>query len=507
MRILPILACALLALPLVTKTLRPASDAKMVERPNIVFLIADDWSYPHAGVYGDPVVRTPTFDRLAQEGALFTNAYCASPSCTPSRGAILTGRYVHQLGEAGNLWSVLQDSIPNYVNLLAEAGYHTGSSRKGWAPGDYRSGGYPEQPAGKKYYDFDTFLEDRQEDQPFCFWMGSTDPHRVYEPNTGIQSGMNLNAVVVPEFLPDVPCVRNDILDYFYEVERFDRDCGEIVRRLEEMGELDNTIVVVTSDNGMPFPRAKANLYDYGTRMPLVIRFPPKVRAGSRVTDFVSLVDLAPTFLAATDLKSPVPMSGRDLFAYLNGTAQDRSRVFTERERHAQVRAGNLSYPVRAVRDSQYLYLRNFEPDRWPAGDPETVLSVGQYGDVDNSISKFLVLDREGQTKPIDYYGLTFAKRPAEELYDVSKDPYQLSNLAGDPAKQDILEERRRVLSEWMQSTSDPRADGPTDFYDKARYTPTYGKRPDFDLQTEIADYRIQTYTPSYRPDTLLPCR
>jgi arylsulfatase A-like enzyme len=475
--------------------------------PNVLLLIADDWSYPHAGVYGDAVVRTPTFDRLAAEGVLFTNAYCAAPSCTPSRGAILTGRYPHQLGEAGNLWSVLQDSIPNYVSLLARAGYRTGSSRKGWAPGDFAQGGYEHQPAGPQYPGFADFLAELDPAESFCFWMGSTDPHRVYDPNTGLQAGMNLEDVTVPGFLPDEPCVRNDILDYYYEVERFDRDCGEIIRQLEAAGRLDNTIVVITSDNGMPFPRAKANLYDYGTRVPLLIRWPEAIPAGTVVNDFVNLIDLAPTFLAAAGVESPRPLNGRDLLAYLRGESQDRSRVFLERERHAQVRAGNLSYPMRAVRDSQYLYIRNPEPDRWPAGDPQTVLSVGQYGDVDNSITKFLVLDRAGTTEPVDYFSLAFAKRPAEELYDIIADPYQLDNLAGRPAYAAVQSERAAQLQDWMERTGDRRATGPTDFWDRAEYTPSYGKSPDFDVAEAIDSYRIQPYNDWYQPLPQIGCR
>ena len=182
--------------------------------PNIVFLIADDWSYPHAGVYGDETVRTPTFDFIAENGALFNNAYCAAPSCAPSRAAILTGRYPHQLESAGNLWSVFPSKFSNWVSLLQQAGYHTGKSRKGWGPGNHVKGGYPENPAGKNYEDFDTFLNDRKEDQPFCYWFGSHDPHRAYEINMGVKTGMESEKVIVPGFLPDTDCVRNDILDY-----------------------------------------------------------------------------------------------------------------------------------------------------------------------------------------------------------------------------------------------------------------------------------------------------
>ena len=172
-------------------------------RPNIIFMIADDWSYPHAGIYGDKTVRTPTFDALAKNGALFENAYCAAPSCAPSRASILLSRYPHQMESAGNLWSVIPDKFPNWVSLLKEAGYHTGKSRKGWGPGDFVAGGYEQNPAGKDYVDFDAFLLDKKSGQPFSYWFGSQDPHRVYETNTGIKTCMDPSTVQVPGILPD----------------------------------------------------------------------------------------------------------------------------------------------------------------------------------------------------------------------------------------------------------------------------------------------------------------
>lgn len=183
------------------------------KQPNILFLIADDWSFPHAGVYDDKVVRTPTFDRLATEGALFTNAYTTSPSCSPSRASILTGRYPHQNGAGGNLWSEFPNANPTYVQILEANGYFAGSTRKGWGPGEYQVTGFEHNPAGKIYKNFEAFLEEKPEGKPFTFWFGSTDPHREYVANTGIQSGMKLKNVIVPGFFPNNDCVRNDILD------------------------------------------------------------------------------------------------------------------------------------------------------------------------------------------------------------------------------------------------------------------------------------------------------
>ncbi len=463
------------------------------QRPNILFLLADDWSYPHAGIYGDKVVRTPTFDFLAQNGALFHNAFCAAPSCSPSRAAILSSRYPHQLGDAGNLWSVISDEYPNWASLLEASGYHTGKSRKGWGPGDYESGGYVYNPAGKDYASFEVFLEEKEADQPFYFWFGSMDPHRDYETNSGVKTGMNAGEVVLPEFLPDLECIRNDIMDYYYEVERFDRECGSIIDLLKKKNLLESTLIVMTSDNGMPFPRAKANLYDYGTRMPLAMFWKDNIKSGKRINSFMNFVDFGPTFLEAAGLKIPEEFSGESLLPLVKGErpGSTRNKVFLERERHANVRKGNLSYPSRALRTEKYLYIKNFEPERWPAGDPDTHQSVGQYGDVDNSITKFLIMDMENRPGKMDYFQLAFGKRPAEELYVLSEDPYNLNNVASATGMRTVLAEQRAELALWMEKTGDPRnAEPNTAYWDNALYTPDY-QFQNFDLTSKISDYTM----------------
>ncbi len=477
-----------------SRTKKIAMESSQKARPNIIFLIADDWSYPHAGYYGDPLVRTPTFDWLAAEGAVFDNAYCASPSCSPSRASILLGRYPHQMESAGNLWSVIPKKFKNWMSLLQESGYYTGRSRKGWGPGDYKAGGYQHNPAGKEYGSFKSFLENAQKDAPFAFWFGSNDPHRTYERNSGAKTGMDIDEVIVPDFLLDVPCVRNDMLDYYFEVERFDRESGAILKRLRKEGLLDNTIVVMTSDNGMPFPRAKANLYDYGTRMPLAMYWKGRIEGGKRISEFVNFIDFAPTFLEAAGIEVPKSFVGQTLlplFEGETGMAQQRDTVFLERERHANVRKGNLSYPARAVRTEEYLYIKNFEPDRWPAGDPKVHQSVGQYGDVDNSISKFLIMQMEGKADDRDYFDLSFGKRPAEELYVLAKDPYNLQNEVENPEHEVALKRLRNALKAWMEATGDLRAKKPrTDYWDNVEYTPDY-QRSNVNVRDSVNAYRM----------------
>ncbi len=440
-------------------------------RPNILLAIADDWSWPHASAYGDPTVKTPVFDRVAREGALFTRAFAAAPSCTPSRAALLTGRSPHQLEEGGVLHGFLPSKFPVYTDSLEQAGYHVGYTRKGWGPGRFEAGDRTRNPAGPLFSDFETFLRSRPSGQPFAFWFGSTDPHRPYEEGSGARSGIDIASIRVPRFLPDAPEVRGDLADYFFEVQRFDREVGEILERLRALGELDNTLVVITADNGMPFPRAKANVYDAGARLPFAMRWPDRVKAGLVTGAFVSLSDLAPTFLQAAGVTVPDSMSARSLIGVAaGGSAEGRDKVFIERERHANVRKGDLSYPVRAVRTDQWLYIRNFRPDRWPAGDPEMYIAVGPYGDIDGGPSKSLLLERQGSPAIARFFNLATAMRPAEELYDLKTDPDQLSNVATDPGRSSTKARLRRMLEEWMRTTGDPRAKTDDDRWDRYPY-------------------------------------
>lgn len=431
--------------------------AEREEKPNILFVIADDWSFPHAGAYGDKVVRTPNIDEVARLGVLFTNAFTAAPSCTPSRAAILTGRYPHELEQGANLWGFLPKQFDNYTTILEQAGYYVGLNGKGWGPGNFQAGGYEHNPAGKSFKNFAAFLEERPDSKPFSFWFGSQNPHRPYESGAGAKSGLHPDQVVVPGWLPDVAEARNDILDYYYEVEQFDRQLGELLQLLKSTGEYEKTLIVITGDNGMPFPRAKANAYDAGARIPLIISMPGTTPA-MRVDDLVSLTDLAPTILELAGQTIPKEMSGESLWPLLTkGSAQTRHAVFIERERHANVRNPELGYPVRAIRTKDYLYIRNYAPERWPAGDPELYHSVGPFGDVDDSPSKQFILNNRRDITVAPFFERGFAKRPAHELYDLRKDPDQLNNVAADPAYKEVLAVLKKQLNAWQTSTADPR--------------------------------------------------
>jgi arylsulfatase A-like enzyme len=255
-----------------------ANASAQEKRPNILLALADDWNWPHSETADVKVVRTPVFDRVCREGVRFSNAYVSSPSCTSSRCAILTGQWHWRLEEAANLGGQLQEKkFPVYPELLGSAGYHVGMLGKG---PDSRG---RDEPPGPRYKDFDTFMAARPADKPFVLWFGSRDPHRPYQKGGGIKSGMKPEDVQVPACLPDSPEVRSDLCDYYLEIQRFDAEVGDMIRKLELAGELENTIMVMTGDNGLPFPRCKSNLYDTGAKVPLAIRWGSAVK-GARVT-------------------------------------------------------------------------------------------------------------------------------------------------------------------------------------------------------------------------------
>ncbi len=440
-------------------------------RPNILLIMGDNWSWPHAGILGDRLCKTPTFDRLGRDGALFTHAFAPHPSCAPSRAAMLTGKVSHRLEDGANLWGRLPAEFTVFPDLLEAAGYAIGYAGKGWSPGSVEESGRPRNPAGPKFASFEEFMGKLPAGRPFCFWFSSRHPHRPWTEARENKAGMRPEDAVVPPHLPDHSIVRDDIMNYACEVIDFDREAGEMVRLLEDRGLLDHALIVMTSDNGWQMPRGLANCYDSGTRIPLALRWKAKVQAGQSIEAFVSLTDLAATFLEAAGIPVPADMDSLSLLPLARGETQaGRDAVFVERERHANVRKGDLSYPVRGIRTREFLYLRNLNPERWPAGDPEYYWSVDEYGDIDWTPTKALIEAGERDAVMGHYFQLAFAKRPPEELFDLSKDPGQTNNVAADPAYAETLGRLRERVGGWMGATGDPRAKGATDFWDRAPY-------------------------------------
>lgn len=465
------------------------------DRPNILFCISDDQSYAHTGANGDPVIKTPAFDRVAREGLRYVHAFCDAPTCGPSRSAILTGQPIWRLEEAGNIHSTLPAKFTAYTELLQDAGYSIGYTGKGWSPGRLEPGGRTVNPAGQPFQEkrvdppftsmrntdyagnFQEFLTQLKDDQPFCFWLGTSEPHRGFELGAGIRTGKDPAKAVVPPIFPDNEIVRSDILDYLVEIETFDQQVGRAIKMLEDGGQLDNTIVVITSDHGMPFPRAKASLYDAGSRVPLAIRWSKGIREPGRVVSaFVNLSDLAPTFLESAGLTPPLMMTANSLLdTFGRRLAPDREAAFIAMERHDGCRKGGKGYPCRAIRTEDYLYIHNFEPTRWPSGSPDASVCARSipYGEIDDSPTKTFMMEHRNEHGVARLAELAFGLRPAEELYDLKSDPDQMNNVAGNLSYLKVQSGLRKELFDHLEKTEDPRVVGGKVDWD---YYPYYGR-------------------------------
>ena len=472
------------------------SKSEQTKQPNILFAIADDASWKHFGAYGCDWVKTPAFDRVAGEGILFTRAYTPNAKCAPSRSCILTGRNSWQLEEAANHSPLFPAKFKTYAEVLGENGYWVGSTAKGWAPGDPGEiNGKKRELTGPKFdafkteppakyisnidyaRNFEAFLNARPDGQPFCFWYGSTEPHRAYEFEAGINyGGKKLNEIdEVPAFWPDVDTIRTDMLDYAFEIEYFDLHLQRMLQMLEELGELENTLVIVTADNGMPFPRIKGQVYEYSNHLPLAVMWPDGIKNPGRVVhDFVNFIDFAPTYLELAGLTAEKvgmqPVTGKSLTDILfsgkeGSVADDRDFVLVGKERHDVGRPDDQGYPVRGIFKGDYLYLRNFEPERWPKGNPET-----GYLNCDGSPTKTYILDTRRKKSIMEYWQLNFGKRVAEEMYNVVEDPFCMNNLAEDKAYAELKAELSTEMTQRLTEQDDPRILGNGDIFDNYPY-------------------------------------
>ncbi|MBN1852582.1 MAG: sulfatase [Pirellulales bacterium] len=522
---------SLIALMLIPHAMIFAAESR---RPNILFAFADDWGR-YASIYtqlvaqGTPndVIQTPNFDRVAREGVFFKNAFVTAPSCTPCRSSLLSGQYFWRTGQGAILQgAVWNPEIPSYPLLLHAAGYHIGKSYKVWSPGtpvDAPYGGtkFAYERAGRRFnqfsqnvtkmvaqgmtveaakqalYDevrgnFEAFLADRKPGQPFCYWFGPTNTHRKWIRGSG-KALWNIDPDglqgKMPKFLPDVHAIRQDMADYLGEAQAFDAGLGVLLAILESMGELENTLIVVSGDHGIPgFPRGKCNLYDFGTGVALAIRW-GEVQGGRKVDDFVNLTDLAPTFLEAGQVKPPAVMTGRSLIGVLKSGRSglvdpQRTSVVTGRERHvADARDDYLPYPQRAIRTKDYHYIINFKPDRWPIGNPYNLQGANTpstealtedtmvtFKDMDSGPTKAWLVGQRDNPQWKWHYDLAFGRRPREELYDLNTDPHEVTNLAADPKYSKIREELASQLMAELTRSGDPRVVAEDCPYEKPPY-------------------------------------
>ncbi len=465
-------------------------------RPNILFVLADDWGGGDAGAYGRTWIRTPAIDRLAREGLRFDNAYTPNAKCAPSRASILTGRNPWQLKEAANHGGRFPLEFKTFTETLQQHGYRVGITGKGWGPGvaldadgkprpltgmafDKRRAPAPTSGINSNDYaaNFNDFLESAPKDEPWFFWFGCFEPHREYENGSGVaKGGKSIGQIKrVPAYWPDTAVVRNDMLDYALEVEHFDSHLGRMLDELQKRGQLDNTLIVVTSDNGMPFPRVKGNLYEAANHLPLLVRWAQGIRSsGHVVRDYVSFVDLAPTFLAVAGVpwsqSGMAPAAGTSLTDLFNsdethGTRPERDHLLLGQERHDVGRPHDQGYPIRSIIKDGWLYSRNFAPARWPACNPET-----GYLNTDGSPTKTEILTAN-RAKPNDpHWLLCFGKRPAEELFDLKNDPDCVNNLAAAPAQQAHRAALETQMLAELKQQGDPRMSGNGEIFDRYPY-------------------------------------
>jgi N-sulfoglucosamine sulfohydrolase len=525
--------CVFISCVFVSGQLANAADTK---RPNIVFAFADDWGR-YASAYarlkpGTPsdLIDTPNFDRVAKEGVLFANAFVTAPSCTPCRSSLLSGQYFFRTGRGAILQGAVWDgSVPSYPLLLQEAGYHIGHSYKVWSPGTpanapyggrttaYNSAGNRfngfSQVAGKRskeigmdaakrelygevVQNFQSFMKDRKPDEPFCYWFGPTNVHRKWIRGSGKDMwGMNPDDLKgkLPAFLPDVHEIRQDMCDYLGEVKAFDEGVGILLKELERIGELENTLFVISGDHGFPgFPNGKCSLYDTGVGVPLAMRWPGNIPAGRVVEDMVNLTDLAPTFLEAAGEKPLPVMTGRSLVPVIRSSKSGqvdatRDFVVVGRERHvAKARTDNLPYPQRAIRTKKFLYIRNFKPQRWPMGtgpghgSPKRPYAdrnslenntFSCFADMDASPTKAWIVEHRHDLGMDKYFEFAFGRRPAEELYDNLADPDQINNVIDDPAYADARRQLSQRLMKVLTDSGDPRVTGDGSTFEKLPYT------------------------------------
>jgi len=460
-------------------------------RPNILFAIADDWG-PHASAYGTPWIKTPSFDRVAKDGLLFNNAYTPMAKCAPSRACILTGRNTWQLKDAANHIPYFPAEFKGWAEALTEHGWNVGHTMKGWAPGVANdANGKPRLMTGVPFNkrkakpptaeisnndyagNFTDFLDAAPKDKPWCFWYGAVEPHRGYEFGSGVKLGGKklIDIDHVPAYWPDNETVRNDMLDYAFEAEHFDRHLGRMLETLEKRGLLENTLVIVTSDHGMPFPRSKGNANAMANHVPMAVMWKQGInKPGRKVDDFISFVDLAPTLIEVAGLKwaetGMAESPGRsltDIFASERSgkVIADRDHVLIGKERTDIGRPHDWGYPIRGIIKEGVFMVENFEPTRWPGGNPET-----GYMDCDAGATKTWLINAHRQSPTDPFWSMCFGLRPGVELYDLKQDPDFMSNLAEKADATALLTSLREQLHSELKRQGDPRMEGKGEIFD-----------------------------------------
>ena len=410
------------------------------EPPNLLWIVSEDNS-PFFGCYGDEFATTPTFDKLASEGVLYENAFANAPVCAPARSTIITGMYPPSMGTQ-NMRSryPTPESIKFFPQYLREAGYYCTNNAKE----DYnmiKPEGVWDESSRKAHY------KNRKDGQPFfaIFNLGVSHESSIHKsiPNDSLRH--NPAKVKLPPYHPDTPEMRHDWAQYYDKIEDLDGQVAAILKELEDAGLAENTIVGYYGDHGGVIARSKRFVYESGTHVPMIWRFPDKykhlapAKSGSKLDRLVSFVDLAPTMLSLVGVEVPEYMQGK---AFL-GDQQTQPREYVHLFRGRMDERIDM---VRAVRNKQFRYIKNYMPHRiygqyieylWRAPSCRSWEEAYKAGTCNKAQSAF------------------WEQKPPEELYDVTVDPWEVNNLADDPKYADVLERMRGEKERWMSEIRD----------------------------------------------------
>lgn len=452
------------------------------KRPNLVLIIADDLAWDDLGCYGHPTIRTPHIDKLAREGMLFNNAFLTASSCSPSRASIITGKYPHQTDAEQLHWPIPKNQI-TFVEKLKETGYWTGQAGKWHMGEDVRDdfhktmevpvGGFQLKADGTMNTvsnesgceDWIPVLNARDKTKPFFLWLAAVDPHRDYKEGI-LENGHSYKDVQVPPYFPDNDSVRKDLALYYDEIGRLDHFIGKIMDELEAQSLTENTLVLFISDNGRPFPRDKTTLYDGGIKTPWIVKWPNGIRTASQSNALVSSIDIAPTFLELAQAENHPDFQGKSFLDVMEDPKTEiRDYVFAEDHWH------DFEDFSRAIRDKQFKYIRNYYNDLPNTPSADALRSI--------TFRKMQEMQKNGELS-VAQQACFIQPRPKEELYDLTNDPFELRNLAGDKNHKNVLKRLRFHMDSIQQLTGDKLPSKRTpDEFDRTTGMPTkYRIRP-----------------------------
>ncbi len=414
------------------------------KKPNIVFLLSDDHGILDSGCYGNKVLRTPNIDSLAREGMRFTRAFTATAMCTPTRSMLYTGLFPHRNGAHPN-HSAIRPGVRTLPHYLSQLGYRVAlAGKKHIKPlKSFPFEFLPLNDVGKHVAKVGT--------KPFCLVIATHDPHGPYK-KLPPGEGYDPAKVELPPYLVDTPETRQTLAYYSNSVAALDRQVGQYLdilrkRRLEE-----NTLFLYASDNGTGFPFAKWTLYDAGLNLPFIARWPGRIEPGAVTDAMVSYVDVLPTFIRVAGGTPPETLDGRSFLPVLNGKKTEHRELIFGTHTTKGIISGS-EFPLRCVRTKTYKYIRNLNPD----GAFTNIVTHGRMGKEANAAAYWQSWLKLARNDPFAARRVKmYQHRPAEELYDLRSDPYELKNIAKEPSQKGLLASLRNHLKKWTKQQGDP---------------------------------------------------